>query len=440
MKKVDNSGCVFMIPTIIISLITFTLITLSILFFPVIKIGKIKLGTYWIIAFLGAVILLIFSFAPIQEVGKELISNTSVNPLKIIVLFFSMTILSIYLDEVGLFKYLASVAAKRAKNNQYALFIILYFLTATLTIFTSNDIVILTFTPFICFFCKNSKINPIPYLIAEFAAANTWSLMFIIGNPTNIYLATSAGITFFEYFKMMAIPTLCAGIIEFLLLFLLFNKRLRKPLEINEEDVHIENKAALILGLSLLGICLVFLIISSYIGVEMWMVSLGCALALLLGTTIMSIITKKNWNYLTESLKKLPYQLIPFFLSMFVIVVALNYQGISSKIQEVLGSANTIWTYGLSSFFVSNLINNIPMSILYSNICNNQAAIYASIIGSNIGAFLMPTGALAGIMFTNLVNEHETKFTFMDFVKYGAVISIPLIATALLMLNLEVGF
>ena len=66
MKKVDNSGCVFMIPTIIISVITFILITLSILFFPVIKIGKIKLGTYWIIALLGALILLIFSFAPIH--------------------------------------------------------------------------------------------------------------------------------------------------------------------------------------------------------------------------------------------------------------------------------------------------------------------------------------------------------------------------------------
>ena len=228
-----------MIPTIVISLVTFTLITLSILFFPIVKIGKIRLGTYWIIALIGAIVLLAFFFAPISEVFKELTSNTTVNPLKIIILFFSMTILSIYLDEVGLFKYLANVAAKRAKNNQYTLFIILYFLTATLTIFTSNDIVILTFTPFICFFCKNSKINPIPYLIAEFSAANTWSLMFIIGNPTNIYLATSAGITFFEYFKMMAIPTLCAGLIEFSLLFLLFNKKLRKPLEQNEEEVHI---------------------------------------------------------------------------------------------------------------------------------------------------------------------------------------------------------
>ena len=434
-----------MIPTIVISVTTFLLITLSILFFPSIKIGKIKLGTYWIIALIGAITLLAFSFAPIKEVFSQLTNNTSVNPLKIIVLFFSMTILSIFLDEVGLFKYLASVAASKAKNNQYTLFVILYCLTAVLTIFTSNDIVILTFTPFICFFCKNSKINPIPYLVAEFAAANTWSLMFIIGNPTNIYLATSAGISFFDYFKIMAIPTLCAGIIEFSVLFLIFRRKLKMQLQIEEEECHIENKVSLIIGLVHLGICLVFLVISSYINVEMWIISLICASSLLLISTVMSLITKKNWNYITGSLKKLPYQLIPFFLSMFVIVVALNYQGISEKIASILGNTNTVWTYGISSFFASNLINNIPMSILFSNLCANitgtgfKAAVYASIVGSNIGAFLTPTGALAGIMFTNLVNEHETKYSFVDFVKYGAIISLPIILTALLMLNLTIG-
>ena len=432
-----------MIPTIVISVITFLLITLSILFFPSIKVGKIRLGTYWIIALIGAVILLAFSFAPAKEVFNQLTNNNSVNPIKIIILFFSMTILSIFLDEVGLFKYLASVATKKASHNQFTLFVILYFLTATLTIFTSNDIVILTFTPFICFFCKNSKINPIPYLVAEFAAANTWSLMFVIGNPTNIYLATSAGISFFEYFKTMAIPTRCAGIIEFSVLFLIFRNKLKVPLQMCEEEVHIENKIALAIGLSHLIICLVFLIISSYINIEMWLVALVCASSLMIFALGMCLITKKNWNYITGSFKKLPYQLIPFFLSMFVIVVALNYQGISSRIAEALGNTNTIWTYGLSSFFASNLINNIPMSILYSNLCANiqgsgfQGAIYASIIGSNIGAFLTPTGALAGIMFTNLVNEHETKYSFTDFVKYGAIISIPIITIALLMLNVE---
>ena len=429
-----------MIPTIIIASITFIAVTLSILFFPKIKIGGFSISTYWLIALTGAIILLATGLAPIKEVFTELTSNTPINPIKIIILFFSMTCLSIFLDEVGLFKFLANFAAKKAKNNQFALFTIFYVLTATLTIFTSNDIVILTFTPFICFFCKNSKINPIPYLVAEFSAANTWSLMLLIGNPTNIYLATSANIGFFDYFKIMALPTLCAGLIEYGVLLLIFFRKLRTPLQINEEEVHIENKVALFVGLGHLLTCLVFLIISSYIKVEMWLISLICASSLLLFTLVMCLVTKKNWNYLTGSLKKLPYPLIPFFLSMFVVVVALNYQGISEKIMELLSHTNTIWTYGFSSFFVSNLINNIPMSILYSNMCSNNMAVYASIVGSNIGAFLTPTGALAGIMFTNLVNSHETKYSFLDFIKYGAVISIPIITVALLTLTLSISF
>ncbi len=428
-----------MIATLIISILTFLLVALSILFFPTVKIGKVRLGTYWIIALIGAVILMAFSFAPVSEVWKELTSNTAVNPLKIIVLFFSMTMLSIFLDEVGLFKYLAAWAAKKAGKNQFTLFIVFYALTALLTIFTSNDIVILTFTPFICFFCKNSKINPIPYLVAEFTAANTWSLMLIIGNPTNIYLATSAGIGFFDYFKTMAIPTVIAGLVEFSVLLLLFYRKLKQPLEPCKEESPIQNKAALIIGLVHLGACLAFLIVSSYINIEMWIIALACAISLLFSATLMCLFTKKDWSYIGNSLKKLPYQLIPFFLSMFVVVVALNIQGISAKIAEALGGTNAIWTYGFSSFFVSNLINNIPMSILFSDLCSNQAAVYASIIGSNIGAFLTPTGALAGIMFTGLVKEHETKYSYADFVKYGAIVSLPIIATALFTLSISMG-
>ena len=429
-----------MIPTIIIASITFISVTLSILSFPKIKIGKVQLSTYWLIALTGAVVLLATGLAPIKEVFSQLTNNSSINPIKIIILFFSMTILSIFLDEVGLFKYLAHVASKKAKNNQFALFTIFYLLTATLTIFTSNDIVILTFTPFICFFCKNSKINPIPYLVAEFAAANTWSLMLIIGNPTNIYLATSANIAFFDYFKVMALPTLSAGLVEYAVLLLIFNKKLRKPLEIVDEDVHIENRVALFVGLGHLLTCLAFLVISSYIDVPMWIISLVCACSLLLFTVIMCLVTKRNWNYLTGSLKKLPYPLIPFFLSMFVIVVALNTQGISEKLADLLSHTNTIWTYGFSSFFTSNLINNIPMSILFSGMCKDNTAVFASIVGSNIGAFLTPTGALAGIMFTHLANEHDTKYNFLDFVKYGSIISIPVIATALFVLSLTIDF
>ena len=432
-----------MIATIVISGITFLGITLSILFFPHIKIKHITIDTYWLIAILGAVILVATTLCPIKEIGSSWTSTTAVNPLKILILFFSMTVLSIYLDELGLFKFLASVAVNRAKGHQHILFFVLYFLVAVLTIFTSNDIVILTFTPFICFFCKHAKIKALPYLIAEFAAANTWSMMFIIGNPTNIYLATAARITFIGYFKVMLLPTVIAGLTELLIIYLIFRKNLKEPLSNDEKvEVHIESKVDLIIGSAHLLVCLIFLVISPYIGIEMWLVALICACSLLLISLITRIITKKGWIYLADCFKRLPYQLIPFILSMSIIVIALNYQGISEKIGEFLNQGPIILNYGVSSYVLSNVINNIPMSILFSNVptalTNGEylRATFASIIGSNIGAFLTPIGALAGIMFSNLLGKYEMKFTFLDFIKYGSIVSIPVLAVSLLSLFL----
>ena len=432
-----------MIATIIISGITFLGITLSILFFPHIKIKRITIDTYWLIAILGAIILVATTLCPIKEIGASWTSSTAVNPLKILILFFSMTVLSIYLDELGLFRFLASVAVNKAKGHQNVLFFILYFLVAILTIFTSNDIVILTFTPFICFFCKHAKIKALPYLIAEFAAANTWSMMFIIGNPTNIYLATSAGINFIGYLKVMLVPTIVAGLTELFIIFLIFRKSLKEPLSEEEKEVvHIDSKLDLIIGAAHLLVCLVFLIISPYIGIEMWLVAAICAVSLLVASLIIRFITKKNWIYLGDCFKRLPYQLIPFILSMSIIVIAINYQGIANKIGDFLNQGLVILNYGFSSYLLSNAINNIPMSILFSNIPvalsdgEYLRAIFASIIGSNIGAFLTPIGALAGIMFSNLLSKYEMKFTFLDFIKYGSIISVPVLAVSLLMLFL----
>ena len=434
-----------MVATIIICGITFLGITLSILFFPHIKIKNITIDTYWLIALLGAIILVCTTLCPIGEIGESWASKTAVNPIKILILFFSMTILSIYLDELGLFKHLASVAVNKAKGHQNVLFFILYFLVAVLTIFTSNDIVILTFTPFICFFCKHAKIKALPYLIAEFAAANTWSMMFIIGNPTNIYLATAAGITFIGYFKVMWIPTIAAGLVELSIIYLLFRKSLKEPINNDEKVIApIESKADLIVGTLHLFVCLTFLIISPYIGFEMWLIALICALSLLVFSLIIRIITKREWIYLSDCFKRLPYQLVPFILSMSIVVIALNYQGVSSKIGELLNNGILILNYGASSYLLSNVINNIPMSILFSNIPTALTngdylkATFSSIIGSNIGAFLTPIGALAGIMFSNLLSKYDMKFTFLEFIKYGSIVSVPVLAVSLLSLAIVI--
>ena len=428
-----------MVVTLIIAILTCLFLILSILFFPKIKIKQFSIDTYWIIGLIGAFLMFLFLRISFKEIKDLLIANNNINPIKILILFFSMTFLSIYLDEVGFFKYLAIEMTKISSKNQIMLFTMLYILVAILTIFTSNDIVILTFTPFICYFCKHANINPFPYLVSEFAAANTWSMMLIIGNPTNIYLGISANIDFINYFKIMWLPTLISGILEFLLLYLIFHKSLKMPLTKCDEKANISDKAGVIIGLIHLGSCLIMLIISSYIHVEMWLVSFICAISLLICLFIKKIINKKHNHEITKTLKRLPYQLIPFVLSMFVIVISLQKNGVSEIITNLLNKVNVTYSYGIFSFLIANLMNNIPMSVFMSTVIgtnNSLLATYATIIGSNIGAFLTPIGALAGIMFTNLLSKEHLIFGFKKFIKYGSLVAIPTLISALVILNL----
>ena len=428
-----------MIKAVIIAGVTCILLILSILFFPKIKIKNKQFNTYVFIALIGALLILAFNIISFKELGERLISNTSVNPIKILTLFFSMTLISIYLDEVGFFKYMAYKSISIAKTNQFILFIIIYLFASILTVFTSNDIVILTFTPFICYFCKNANINPIPYLVGCFVGANTWSMMLIIGNPTNIYLATSYNIDFLSYLKVMFLPTILSGITELLIILLIFRKKLQRKISIDSLSYEIENKLDLFIGLFHLVVCLIFLVISSYINIEMYLVSLICAISLIISNLVISLIRRSAPLDLWHALKRLPYELIVFVLSMFVIVAGLNATGVTNEIHDLLSGSFSLFKYGYSSFLMCDLINNIPMSVLYASIPNlSTSEVYASIIGSNIGAFLTPIGALAGIMFTNLLANYDIKFKFSDFVKYGVIISIPTITMSLLILSIEI--
>ena len=420
-----------MVLTLVISIIAIILMLISIIVFPKIKFKSFEMQTFYIFPFIAMVLIISCKLVDIEYAMDRLISSGGMNPLKIIVLFFSMSFLSIILDELNFFEYLANKALKKANGSQIKLFIILYLLCSVLTIFTSNDIVILTFTPFIIFFSKNAKINPIPYLVTEFIAANTWSMLFIIGNPTNIYIGANANITFLEYLKVMFLPTIFAGLTALLILFLLFRNQLKEPLDCESEDIKIKDKFLLVVALSLLIICIILLAISNYINLEMYLVSGICALTLLL-FLIGNLIIRKDKTIIINGVKRIPYSLFPFVVSMFILVLALEVNGITDNLKNLLNKTNTIFSYGTTSYLSCSLINNIPMSVLYSSISTDTGSIYSSIIGSNIGAFLTPIGALAGIMWLSILKKHEIKFNFLDFIKYGVIISIPTLAMSLL--------
>lgn len=433
-----------MLAPLIVFVITCVVMIVSVLLFSKLKIGRIEIGVYWIITVIGAVIVFLCSNTDAEKIGAALASENEINPLKILALFLSMTLVSVFLDELGFFGKLANIALKRNKSGQKRLFFSLYALVSVLTVFTSNDVIILSFTPFICYFAKNAKISPIPYLASEFVAANTWSMALIIGNPTNIYLATSAGIGFAEYLKYGILPAVSGGFAALSVLYLLFRKTLESPLSCEIEDVRIADKFLLGIGIAHLIVATALLAISTYIGLQMWLAAVCVAGSLCIVTVVYSLFRKKPPKQLGAGFLRMPYEIIPFVLSMFVIVIVLDDVNVTDAIAEYLGSDHPILKYGTLSFLSANLVNNIPMSVLFSSIIESGAAglpaIFATIIGSNIGAFLTPVGALAGIMWSSIVNKHGVKFGCFDFIKIGAAVSVPTLFASLGGLWLSLSF
>ena len=410
---------------------------------PAILLGGKKISIFWLAPLLGAVTLMIGGYISPAEIATGLTAAGDVNPLKILLLFFSMTMMSVYLDEIGFFRLLAHKVLARAKGSQTTLFFLLYGLVSVLTVLTSNDIIVLTFTPVICHFAKSARIDPLPYLVSEFVAANTWSMALIIGNPTNIYLMSGTGVSFPAYTARMILPTAMAGVISLGVLYLLFRKKLQAPLNPEQSPAPRVDLPTEVVGLCHLGGCILLLSISSFINLPMWLITCLFFVSLLVFTMAISFFRRRGIFLIARCIIRAPWDLAPFVISMFILVLALDKYGVTATLGGLLATSDTaggtVASFGVSSFLAANVVNNIPMSVLYSSVIGGMeagalttSALFAAVIGSNLGAFFTPTGALAGIMWTGQLHDHGVPFSFVRFVKYGATVAIPAMAAALL--------
>lgn len=406
---------------------------------------NIKLDTYIIGAFFAPTLIILFGLINYSQIIKGFSGEGSLNPFGILVLFLSMVFMSIYLDITGFFEYCARLALRFSKNSGMKLFFSFYLIISFLTIFTSNDIIILTFTPFIYYFAKHAGVDPLPYLIAEFFAANTWSMMLYIGNPTNIVLASAFHIDFLTYVQWMVGPAVVAGGVNLMLLYLVFRRRIQRILaheeKLNPRDALTDTSGA-VLGVVVLCGCIVALAVAPSLKIDLWYISLGFALALVVLLLLRASFARFVRKQMTlerlsfsKTLRRMPIGIVPFILAMFISIEALRLYGITADIGQWFGTVSAqsstagVFLFGVTSTLAANMVNNIPMTVAFVPIIEasasttNLPAIFATAAGSNLGANLTPLGALAGIMWMTILRNKEVSFSFTEFIKYGLLIT-----------------
>ena len=433
------------IPIFLIFIISIMIMLLFAVLKPSIQVNigskRIPLDTFFIAPFFAALIVLIFGLIPFKNAMNGLWSFSGLNPIGILTLFFSMVYISKFLDTTGFFQFCAIWSLSKSGNSSVKLYFIIYLVVSILTIFTSNDVVILTFTPFIHYFTKAAGISPIPFLFGEFFAANTWSMIFIISNPTNVVLGSAFKLTFSEYAKMMTIPSIVGGLVNCIVLFFLFKKQILSDFKLSEDlgdpMQHVRSKLHMYVALFFTGITIFLMAISStpFFKYEMWIVSGVMGGILLIYNIIIDIFFRNSKDpiKLEQIFSTLPYPIIPFLLSLFILVNALKIKGFFEALGQFIAPlANisnnfSISVFGLLSILSANILNNIPMSVAFVPIIQstsfpaNKGAVYAATVGANLGANLTPLGALAGLMWLSILKQQKIHIGFIEFLKVGFI-------------------
>ena len=108
-----------MVGTLAISIASCLLMASSAIFFPNVNFKGHHFPLYCLFPLIGAVVLLASGLVDAGHLVDLFTSNSPVNPLQILLLFFSMVFVSTMLDEEGFFAYLAKKALSHSGSSQY---------------------------------------------------------------------------------------------------------------------------------------------------------------------------------------------------------------------------------------------------------------------------------------------------------------------------------
>ncbi|KAF8920781.1 hypothetical protein CPB85DRAFT_1372815 [Mucidula mucida] len=216
------------------------------------------------------------------QIRDGIVGTDGVKPYNILILFFSLAYMAITLDITGLLQAAAFWVSNRGGTNGWKLFFYFYVMLTLLSVVLGNDPVILSGTVFLVYYTSATQLEPIPWLMSEFAAANTASMVLFVGNPTNVVICEGFDIINAAFTAYTILPFLACIVAGFVALAIQFRdpkhipRRLTPVGKLNVRGVLRDPFGALI-GSLILGSCLVVIIVVSFFDVDVWKISLPFA-------------------------------------------------------------------------------------------------------------------------------------------------------------------
>lgn len=386
-----------------------------------------------IAAMVGALSLLALRVFPDPYEGLQ--KSIDINTLLFLI---GMMIFVRVMETSGIFQYIAIKTVKIAGSNLIKLFFALTFIVAIISSFIDNVTTILIFLPVTFAITDILEVDPIPIIMGEIFASNIGGTMTPIGDPPNILIASAARIPFLEFAKyMVPVNILILVIVDIILVFLSrkeINKQFSKEFlaGFDETKVILNRKKFVISAIFMLFVIFLFLL-QKQLKLESSIIGL---IAGFFGLLIFEP------NEIEPFLEKVEWEVIFFFLGLFVITGAMEHVGLMSEIAHLLvnisrGSTTLlasiiVWASGIISGFVDNIpftaamipvIKQLPtINPTFSNI---EPFWYSLALGACLGGNLTPVGASANVIGLSLLKKYKNQYiSFTKFLKYGFIVAL----------------
>jgi Na+/H+ antiporter NhaD/arsenite permease-like protein len=392
----------------------------------------------------GSLVLLVFGVLDLTEAINYVNWET-------IGLLLGMFIIVVVLSDSGFFSYLAFVLAKKLNYNPQTILVVFPLLAGLLASFVDSITVMLFLAALTIEIAKILRIDPVPLVVAEVVIANTGGASTLIGDPPNVILGTQLGFGFNEFVVNNGPIAVVAALISVVVLFLMQRNNVIPSAEIDASALSairpertITNKRMLRLGLGALFAAIVLLITHGYIQ-QMYHIPITVALAALIPAFFLLLIGGRE----TEPvLKKVDYDVLLFFIGLFILVGGLEKTGIISMFANGLVSfsaGNNVVLMSLllwGSGFASGVVDNVPFALTMSYVIRDMSfvpsilatslMVWTVSLGTDIGGNLTPIGASANVVAYSSLEKHGIRIGWVRWIKIAA----PPTLVALVLCNL----
>lgn len=356
------------------------------------------------------------------------------------VLFFiiGMMIMVGIVKDSGVFEAVAIWIAKKVKGNPVYLLVATGYLTLFMTMFLSNIPTILIMLPVLLILIKQLKLPAFPFLFLTIVMANIGGAATPFSDPTTYYQSKTVGLSFFEVVTNSGVIVLVLSVISTIYTLLLFKKKLSsvvvKPKDVAQFNpaAAIKDKKILAIGLPMLAVAIILMVMKDTI-TSVFGISIDNATVILTAAFLAKLVFNKSPK--DVFLLLVDWEIIFFFMGLFIVVGSLEYTGVVNALAAGLVTLShrnlpiLQFLLTLGSGILSMFIDNVPYNITMVGAIQAMAKVgipvyslwWALNLGTSFGGAGSPIGAACNVVALGFAErEEKIHIKFLRYLAYGA--------------------